>query len=195
MFISDMVQVKTDPKGKFTFEHVIPGHVAAMREIVVQHGQFWTNTPCYGVLVDLAPGETGKVVIGGTGRPVIGHVEMPLFEGKKFDWSASDAIEVGPERNQNFGRAEGEWYTKRFCAAIGRDGSFRVDDIPPGDYTFTLRINKPGTNPGNPMGQQMGIASTKFTVPEFEGGATRNAEPLDLGELKPQINVPAGGAR
>ncbi len=93
-------------QGKFVFEHVIPGRIAAMREIVMQHGQFWTNTPCYGVLLDVAPGETGKVVIGGTGRPVIGHVDMPLFEGKKFDWSRQ-------RRHRSGSRSRPEFWSSR----------------------------------------------------------------------------------
>ena len=41
------------------------------------------------VLVDVAAGETARVVIGGTGRPVVGKVTAPGAIAGPVDWSCS----------------------------------------------------------------------------------------------------------
>ena len=53
-------------------------------------------------------------------------------------------------------------------ATIDRDGSFRIDDVPPGDYVLRLRFDRDA--PGS-------LPETKVIVPEEGNGS------IDLGVL------------
>ncbi len=188
------IESQTDAQGHFVFEHIVPGHIAVMRVTVVQHGNMSRHSYCYGKLLDVAPGETTKVVLGGNGRPVIGRVKIPEIDGKPVDLSASEALNVSPTRQQNVAQVEGEYYTKQFSTAVAHDGSFRLEDIPPGNYTLSFSIIKPGGNNAFRFNQPAIAAVTKeFSVPEFEAGKTQVSDPLDLGELVPPVVNPNGG--
>ena len=56
---------------------------------------------------------------------------------------------------------------------MDRDGKFRIDDVPAGDYSLSVRFMK------TPVGY---LSDHRFRVPALEGDAA--ARPVDLGTLK-----------
>ncbi len=118
---------------------------------------------------------------------------MPDRDGKQFDWSDTDAVNIFRDRPQNIAASEGDPFTTRFCGVMARDGSFRVEDVPPGDYSLTISIIKPGSQGFFALtGEEIGTVKAKFTVPKFESDATLDSVPLDLGTLKPDLKpIPA----
>jgi peroxiredoxin len=60
------------------------------------------------------------------------------------------------------------------------DGTFRIDDLEPGDYSAHFRILRTE----NGFGEDLVDCSTEFTVPPLPAGVNRSDEPLDLGLIK-----------
>ena len=57
------------------------------------------------------------------------------------------------------------------------DGTFRVDDVPPGRYELRVSVAASGT----PKYEHLGGLTREFTVPPVPGG--QSDEPVDLGTL------------
>jgi RNA polymerase sigma factor (sigma-70 family) len=101
--------------------------------------------------------------------------------------AAMKAWNASPE-GMAYQRAHDSWFAaqRRYAFAVAPDGTFRVDDLPPGPYRLTLRILE------NPAGTLAGEATAAFTIPDpATQPATRPAgrgpagdEPLDLGAVR-----------
>ena len=65
---------------------------------------------------------------------------------------------------------------------IKPDGTFRVDDVPAGAYSLSIRVHEPPTGQQGRPGDEVGRLSHEFEVPEMPGG--RSDEPLDIGTLE-----------
>ena len=63
--------------------------------------------------------------------------------------------------------------TPYMMASVDRDGSFRIDDAPSGEFVFRVSFSRHA--PG-------GISNYKFSIPEIEG--LRSDQPFDLGTLE-----------
>jgi hypothetical protein len=63
---------------------------------------------------------------------------------------------------------------------VDRDGNFRIEDVPPGDYSLSVDMNE------RPIGQ---LRDHAFSVPAAEGDAA--GEPVDLGVLTLERNPKA----
>lgn len=159
--------VTTGPGGKFMFERVFPGKASIGRRIMrtVNDGAADATSSCM-VRMNVPGGETLRIELGGTGRPATGTLVPPDgFEGEVHWNFASINVRTNGEDRENPG--------PYFNASFGRDGRFRIDDMPAGEYTLTVRFSKqpPGSLP--PL---------QFTVPAIEG--KRSDVPVDLGVLK-----------
>lgn len=64
--------------------------------------------------------------------------------------------------------------TPRINASVARDGTFRIDDVPPGEYVLSVNFYERENNPGH-------VGDLQFTVPPVENGYS--SEPVDLGTL------------
>ena len=49
-----------------------------------------TNYPILSKQVDVAPGATTRVSLGGTGRPIVGKLNAPAEIAGRVDWNQSD---------------------------------------------------------------------------------------------------------
>ncbi len=81
----------------------------------------------------------------------------------------------------------------QFAAKLKPDGSFRLDDLPPGEYMLRASIQTRESMFADPRtpGQRLVIVGSlvaDFTVPDVPGG--RTDEPLDLGVLLLRITKP-----
>jgi hypothetical protein len=191
-------EAKTDRLGRFVFDRVMPGPANISRGIATAPHQMgfgpWQA-------VEVAPGETAKVRIGGMGRPVIGRFTRPAESELPIDWTHTrHRFQLKPppepqlrgatkeERLKEYqkwittdeGKAFEAWQKDcRFYAfRIETDGSFRVDDVTAGTYELIVSALESGANGRKPLAE----AERIVVVPEMEGG--RSVEPLDLGTIE-----------
>ena len=163
----------TDNNGNFAFERVPPGKARISRLIrISERRSLYTHSTS----VETRAGETISVTIGGTGRPVTGRINIPDYLNGKFDWQHTDyGLRVNspenPYRQLGF-RFEG-------------DGSFRIDDVPAGDYYLYVHAYEPPVDSRALRGNRIGLLSHHFTVSEMPNG--RSDESLDLGILELEV--------
>ena len=162
-------ETRTDANGHFAFTKVFPGEGVVTRAIPMgNQGRRFSHS----VSVEVESGKTANVTIGGTGRPVIGKVVIPDLLKNTFDW----------EHTNHGLRISSPNSPYRIMALnFDKDGSFRTDDVPAGDYAIYVTAYGPPPNSRTYRGERIGILSRAFTIPEMPDG--RSDEPLNLGEL------------
>jgi len=160
-------QAVTDSNGTFVFKHVHPGQARISRSIRVSDRMIRYS---HSMSVEVEAGQTANVTIGGTGRPVMGKVQVPDYLKEKFDWQHTD---YGLRINSS----EGPYNQLGF--KMNGDGTFRIDDVPAGDYNLFLNAYEAPASARAFRGERIGLLSQHFTIPEMPNG--RSDEPLDLG--------------
>jgi hypothetical protein len=135
-----------------------------------------------------AAGQLRTIVLGGTGRTVIGRFRLK-DEAWAADWKASiGSLQLAKEPT-NVNDAE-IVYRPAPLFDVEPDGSFRIDDVPPGPYrvAFSLLALKPESIlrqgpraiPQNQKGMG-GLLAGDFIIPEFAEGT--DDVPADIGIL------------
>jgi len=81
------------------------------------------------------------------------------------------ATQVFQERNRERGR---------YVGAADDKGQFRIDDVPPGNYTFSMALHKSGAGIHGDRDQMIGKLDFQFQVPS----ATEGQASFDLGQLQ-----------
>jgi beta-lactamase regulating signal transducer with metallopeptidase domain/peroxiredoxin len=172
--LSHDYETKTDAQGKFTIERVVPGEGHLSPMCVTSHVSSWTHTPLSSELIRVKPDETIQVSIGGMGRPVIGKAIARKPDGSLYTWEDNELARAYTQQPGG---------TKYFNLQVAKDGTFRGEDLPAGDYQFSLNLTPPATTADRQcgFGNSIGSASMKFTIPEMPDG--RSDEPLDIGEV------------
>lgn len=195
----------TDAEGRIKFARVVPGDWIVRRILEVPQDGAISVMPLNSERTGVSPGQTVQITVGGTGRPVIGRGVLPAGAALPDGWKFGDCRIITRDRRptlpanwQQLSDAQRQlWYQQwngtEEAKAIERnrhyypvfpakDGSFRVDDVVPGDYSLILRIDdsNAGSNAGfvKPMAQ----LAHEFTLPEIPGG--RTDEPHDLGQIQ-----------
>ena len=184
--VSTSYEVTTDDQGRFVMDRMIPGKGYAGRMVVVSFGQSSVNAPSHMTPVEILPGRTARVEIGGKGRPIVGRIDSG---DRTVEWATCEPGNVRSTRDA--------WQSYAF--GVARDGTFRIDDVVPGVYSLDLRITEPPDLAKCGPGALIGTARHEFTMPEVPGG--RSDEPLDLRTLKATLKkllrvgdmVPAAG--
>ncbi len=174
MRLSHDYEVKTDAEGKFVIERVVPGEGYISPMFTVSHVNSWTHTPLCSESIVVRPNETTTVEIGGKGRPVIGKAVARKPDGSQYTWEDNELARAYTKK----GSGETLW----FNFPVGKDGSFRGEDLPSGEYQFSLNLTPPATDQRCGFGNSIGTASMKFTIPEMPQG--RSDEPFDLGDVE-----------
>jgi hypothetical protein len=156
----------TGPDGRFGFERVFPGKGHIGRNILLtgDDGATEVTSSCM-VPANFPAGETTLMLLGGIGRPVVGKLRVPEgFDGKVL-WNFALIHVQPPERGAH---ATSPYFT----VSVDRDGSFRIDDVPAGEYSLGVRFDRGA--PGH-------LQNYRFTVPRAEGRDP--SVPVDLGVL------------
>jgi len=173
-----------DKSGKFTFDKIPPGMSGFVyRQIVLRRfGDMTTTGWTHSQPLEFTPGKTLKVRIGGTGRPIVGRLATPKGTKTPVRWNVGfhsltldrPRLPVPPGARPEFIPA--------YSVYVKPDGSFRLEDIPPGKYILKFDLREPVVRRGfEESGKRIGSFEQSVTVPPIPGG--RSEKPLDLGTL------------
>ena len=204
-FLNFQVNTDADAEGKFVFAKLKPGKWR-VRELPADKRPVVGPRPCEKT-VELAPGQTLSVTLGGEGRPVIGRVQWPGGKPPQGDLSRIGADvrpkrpeppsppkatrDQGPDavrawlkewRESEEGKA---WLAKARkesgCprgASVDRDGTLRIEGVVPGLYELSVYVQvKEEILPWERP--QLLCYEGEFSMPKIPGGVSD--EPLDLG--------------
>jgi RNA polymerase sigma factor (sigma-70 family) len=193
--------VRADGNGKFLFPRVAPG------EIWLADKDANNNRSLRQSYVVVEPGKTAHAMIGGSGRAIVGKFIAPpttqpiwtlrpgpyYYDADLRPWPYDRLATTRPahqkgetlsryrELEEAFGRtAEGQKFKSWMFGwgfVVQPDGSFRIDDVPPGTYSLTCN-NMELLRELNHL-DNWANARREITVPE---GA--RDEVVDLGEIK-----------
>jgi RNA polymerase sigma factor (sigma-70 family) len=170
-------RTRTDASGRFAFDKTLafgandPGvlEVHWVPESADESGR-WAK-------VRVTPGQTAHVTIGGTGATLIGHITapkaVPAFHGML------QSVMPSPQTQPTTRPAapvEESIHPIRF--AVAADGSFRVEDVPPGKYVLDLRSSI--TSDERYVQEDLAIVTRMV---EVSSDAVAAATPINLGNL------------
>jgi hypothetical protein len=191
----------TDGTGRFVFDYVAPGNTWICRKThapwdIYEAIQF----------VPVEPGKIAQATLGGAGRPVVGRLTVPKGSDEKIEWkmdrSASfsaglmlaGSVLIAPELDNNLSWEEKRLYMENWEKTpfgqqfrrsgyglsiwIEHDGSFRVDDVPPGIHRLFIRVTRDETGSASER-----IAEIEMPVKVDLPSGTQTDEPLDLGNV------------
>ncbi len=165
-------EVETDKNGRFIFPKVVPCRGSVTRAIPMERGRRYSHT----TEVEVKPGQTVEVNLGGTGRAVTGKVIVPDYIKDKFSWQHTDSsLRI---------RSPGNPY-KLISLTFNEDGTFHAEDVPAGDYYLYLHAYEPPASSRTRRGERIGLLNHHFTIPDMPNG--RSDEPFELGELELEI--------
>jgi beta-lactamase regulating signal transducer with metallopeptidase domain/peroxiredoxin/uncharacterized GH25 family protein len=192
-------EVKADEKGRFIIDHIFPGAGKVSRVVITERGGgMWRHTPGWHEPVEVVGGETARVAVGGKGRPVVGRVVLDAKPDDLFDWQVNTPIQVR-QRRGFLGLGPRGW--DQFASNIDKNGNFRIEDVPAGNYDLTVNVDGLLATGNRAMHEAIGHGSLAITIPEIPGG--QSDEPFDVGvltaklfktlkvgEVAPDFNVP-----
>ena len=121
---------KTNSNGNFRFDRVVPGNN------YVGHKKYAGESHVSGVFkryVAVA-GETQNLQLGGKGVPIVGRMLPPKdLDGSKILMNAK--LHLTPQKSKDdTGESNSDLF---FKTTAKEDGSFRIDDVPSGDWVLT----------------------------------------------------------
>jgi hypothetical protein len=121
--LSHGYSARTDDRGRFAFERVIPGQGTVGRVLRTEFAGGGTMfMPCWLEPVEVKPDKTIEVTIGGKGRPVIGRIVLDGVPEAPIDWTQNEPATITTPRT---GRAPRD-FVRRFGSKIDKDGRFRI---------------------------------------------------------------------
>ncbi len=166
-------QTQTDEIGHFVFDKIPLGEGTVTRSLRTK-GNLRLNT--HTIHVEAIPGQAAKINIGGTGRPVTGKIIIPEQIKKRTDWQHI-------EGSLNIDSPDNPYLLIGFD--VNNDGSFRIDDVPAGEYLLYIQAYDLNSQLQLSNMEQVGSLSHQFSVPDIPGG--RSDQALELGEFELEI--------
>lgn len=190
---------RTDQEGNFVFDCVPPGDLQLY--LFPGMGIPWSHqTP-----VQVASGATVQAQIGGTGRTVIGRLVFP-DKKRTVSWANQTRfLTLGtrlPRLNVPAGLTREEtqkWLAEYWQSEEGRvrsramrsfsleiqpDGSFTIEDVPPGSYQLSGQVLDSPVDRTNPRWFEhtaIGSLQQEVTVPDSTNDSSAGS--LDLGTV------------
>jgi beta-lactamase regulating signal transducer with metallopeptidase domain len=175
-------ETNTDEDGRFSFDFV-------------PAGQFRISASGIGESATVKSGETAIVNLGGKGRTVIGKFTIPNSNvkvefGAIGDTYLFDTMPAQPPRPFKTRRERDQWEVIHECddnshvhqMQCAKDGSFRIDQVEPGNYEMLVSIQD-RTKPR----WLAGYSGYKRTF-EIPASKPNDREPLDLGVIELTVN-------
>lgn len=164
LLVSSQYSTTTNDEGVFTFERVLPGRFSLSAELGPWEPSELTSSEH--LPLEIKPGETVEVTLGGKGHTVVGKVVLPDGFDRKMHWdwginylvalkegiSLPDGVQAagfdwrnGWNEAWNSSREGGAYLSTlhRHFVRLNPDGTFRIDGIEDGDYAFVLKIYDP----------------------------------------------------
>lgn len=192
------IKAQTDGNGNFVMTNVPPLFLWLSRQSTGKLGEIWRYRTDLGS-ADVHPGETLHLVLGGTGRAVVGRVLAPAGYDKPIDWNYSRvnlSVFIAPPehfttmtdaeklawRQAWFKSAEGQARMRNprgHSVMIENDGTFRIDDVAPGKYRLNVTADAPPENRYTINGPRIGEETRTITISEGDPD-----EPIDLGDIE-----------
>jgi RNA polymerase sigma factor (sigma-70 family) len=196
----DVYTTKTDEQGNFAFDQAPPGPFNLY--LVKLNESYSHQTP-----VQVPPGATAVVQIGGTGDIIAGRLVMSN-PSQTIDWSKRLLIPMLqtklPYPPGISGLARAQWYGKYAKSEDGRariraacsypldvrtDGTFTVEGVPPGDYELTGKLSDSTIHLSEGiLGHTIGSFRQDVTVPQLAEG--QSTEKIDLGAVRVEAGNP-----
>ncbi|HTS18905.1 MAG TPA: sigma-70 family RNA polymerase sigma factor [Verrucomicrobiae bacterium] len=172
---STEVKAGTDANGNFVMAEVPPLLLRLRREREQRIGasRTWFSHRMDLGTVDVRPGQTRQVVLGGTGRSVVGHLLAPPGYTKSIDWRRY-RVSMTPSVTDD------GW----FDATVADDGHFRFEDMVSGNYHLEVTTLAVWEDPRTTAGSLISKATREVTVSPAADGSTD--EPVDLGDIELQ---------
>ncbi len=154
--------------------------------------------------VEVKPGETSSIVLGGAGRTLIGRIRT-VPENAVQDWTIDlqklvrqpALVAPRPDAFPNMSAFhEALWnYTMNeatYYPSFKPDGSFVADDVPPGNYKLDVHITQPRSGPHDEerfmgIGTPIGSLIVSVTIPDAPVAPIH--EPFDLGTFSVELTV------
>lgn len=198
-----MQSVFTDSQGRFRYDHVPSTTVAVARDYTISTGE-----SAIGIRqrVEVRPGATNEITLASSGRMVTGRfvlsqsipgydwrldlqkLEQALPELQPISDAKSDREEL---RRRIRAHSLRRMTMSTFFPDIRPDGSFRIVDVPAGDYVLKVRISV-SPNGEDSMQQlpehRVELGSLRIPVTVTDGDF--NDPPLDLGTISIPVKRP-----
>jgi thiol-disulfide isomerase/thioredoxin len=205
--VQDSFSTATDAEGRFVFGRLPPVPSTISSQLTP-----WRDYPITSnaiVPVDLRPGETHVVNLGGDGLEVVGKVRLlgELANSIEFRYGinnlvsnvATVAVPAHATRKPEFDIGEQAEFDRRlwgdrrtadgkksFFFKIDDDGTFHISGVEPGDYRLLIKLYEP---PTGCLVDPVGYGFVEFSTDDYG----INGETLDLGtidiDLKPVPKV------
>jgi len=212
--ISIWYSATTDEEGRFAFDRVIPGEAQVAHSIPTEPS---TWGPAQVVYVEVKPGETSRVSLGGKGRPIVGRLVLRKDFSGTIRWEYASArlatrldlpkpklpddwYEMDADTRRQWLEAwrktdEGKAYEAAVDKAIRAQRLYTFAVKPDGSFraedvqagTYQLSIRVYEAAEGGIGRWARLIGSVSREVVVPEMPGGRSDEPLDLGNLQLQI--------
>ncbi|KAA5542705.1 redoxin domain-containing protein [Roseiconus nitratireducens] len=167
------IDAETDEDGRATLDRVIPTDGSVSMALVQEYHRGATYYSHASQPIQLGPGQKQTIRFGGSGRTVVGRVDLPGEPPAKHRWEMNEA---GSIETTKFKWDHPEHRTYRFL--VDDEGRFRIPDVPTGAYKFSLDLT------AQPSPDVCGTGRRIGGVPGFEFEVTAgDSNPVDLGEL------------
>jgi hypothetical protein len=186
----------TDADGRFACDRVTPGRLIIDRVFASRDGEGAVHGLASSI--EVREGQTTRVSLGGPGRALVGRMRATKDFGLPIDWSKV-RVQLGlPAPHIGFPGDDSIWEIYRAFLnteegktydrdnlPVERDGSFRIESVPPGDYVLSVWLCGPAVGRPTETTKVYGSGHTFIVLsPTWD---EQNGEALSLGtiELRP----------
>jgi hypothetical protein len=174
----------TGTGGYFVFDKLPRGkaHIAHRMKL----GEFTHDS--HSVPIEVKAGQSVYVTIGGTGRPVIGKIAAPADYNEPIDCNRGNNRLILKQQQSPVPEEGQPSQYLVYPFRIEADGTFRVEDVPSGQYELQISLFEKPKDGSPGYGPVIGTVNYDFEVPEMPGG--RSDEPLDIGTIELKMEKP-----